>query len=419
VPRIVADLHIHSKFSRATSADMEAVSLNPWAKMKGVDLLGTGDFTHPGYLSYLKKHLVSNGRGLFRLKHDPQSVHFMLTAEVSNMYKDRGKGRRVHTLLFAPGFDEVDKINSMLSGWGKTASDGRPIFGLPVKELAGTVLGVSEACMVIPAHAWTPWFSVFGSESGYDSIEEAFGETAPFIRAIETGLSSDPSMNWRLSCLDPITLISNSDAHSPAKLGREANVFDCDFDYHEIVRILKTKDTVRFLETVEFFPEAGKYHFDGHRACRVRLSPEETQSRAGLCPVCGRPVTVGVMNRVARLADRPESFRPGGAVPFTKLVPLAEIAAGAMGRGVNTKGVAQQVRQLIEKGGNEFRILRDLSPNELSSFVPERIVEGILRVREGRVAIKPGYDGMYGEVSIFDNETDRRRIITTGRTRSH
>jgi uncharacterized protein (TIGR00375 family) len=369
--------------------------------MKGIDLLGTGDFTHPEYLSHLKKHLVSNGKGLFRLKNDPDSIHFMLTAEVSNMYSDMGKGRRIHTLLFAPGFDEVDRINTILSGWGKTASDGRPIFGIHVRHLAETVLGISEDCMVIPAHAWTPWFSIFGFESGYDSIHEAFGELAPFIRVIETGLSSDPAMNWRLSALDGITLISNSDAHSPAKLGREANVFDCDFDYREIVRILKTKDTDRFIETIEFFPEEGKYHYDGHRACHVRFSPEDTRRRGGICSACGKPVTVGVMNRIGQLADRLESFKPDRVIPFVRMVPLPEIAAEAMGLGVNTKAVGKQVARLVEQGGSEFRILRGLSVDELSSFVPERILEGILRVREGKIIISPGYDGVYGEVRIF------------------
>jgi uncharacterized protein (TIGR00375 family) len=407
--RIIADLHIHSRFSRATSSGMEAAALNPWAKMKGIDLLGTGDFTHPHHLSHLKEHLVSYGRGLFRLKGDPGSVHYMLTAEVSNMYSDQGKGRRIHTLLFAPDFETVDRINAVLSKWGKTASDGRPIFGIHVRHLAETVLGISEDCMVIPAHAWTPWFSIFGSESGYDSIEEAFGEMAPFIRVIETGLSSDPAMNWRLSALDGITLISNSDAHSPAKLGREANVFDCAFDYHEIVRILKTKDTGRFLETVEFFPEEGKYHYDGHRACSVRLSPSESKKTRGICPVCGKPLTIGVMNRVAQLADRPESFTPKRAVPFVRMVPLPEIIAEALGRGVNTKTVRTQAARLVERGGNEFRILRDLSAGELSPFVPEKILEGILRVREGEIFINPGYDGAYGEVRIFGEKPRKKK----------
>ncbi|HEX9934638.1 MAG TPA: endonuclease Q family protein, partial [bacterium] len=314
--RVVADLHIHSHYSRATSPDMEPAALNRWAKTKGIDILGTGDFTHPQHFSHLKQCLVSNGKGLFRLKDDPNSTHFLLTAEVSNMYPDKGKGRRIHTLLFAPGFDEVEKINGMLSGWGKMASDGRPIFGLPAKHLAETVLNVSDRCMVIPAHVWTPWFSLFGSESGYDSIEEAYGDMTPHIRAVETGLSSDPSMNWRLSALDSITLISNSDAHSPAKLGREANVLDCGFDYDEIVLILKTKNRDKFLETVEFFPEEGKYHYDGHRACNIRFSPSETQKHGGICPVCGKSVVVGVMSRVEQLADRPEGFKPDNAVPF-------------------------------------------------------------------------------------------------------
>jgi len=391
---------------------MEVETLNQWARIKGIDLLGTGDFTHPQYFSELKSRLIPNGKGLFTLKGEPESVHFMLTAEVSNMYSDKGKGRRIHTLLFAPGFEEAEKINAVLSGWGKVASDGRPIFGFPVKQLAETVLNVSDQCMVIPAHAWTPWFSIFGSESGYDSIEEAFGELTPHIHAVETGLSSDPSMNWRLSALDSMALISNSDAHSPGKLGREANVFDCGMDYHDIVRILKTKDRNRFLKTIEFFPEEGKYHYDGHRACNVHLSPNDTIRCHGICPVCNKPVTVGVMHRVEALADRPEGFEPPDAVPFVRMVPLLEIVAEAMGIGANTTGAARQYQKLVAEGGSEFGILLDRSMGELSAFVPERILEGIVRVREGRLRIRPGYDGLYGEVRIFAEGTGRKSVQT-------
>jgi len=404
MPRIIADLHTHSKYSRATSREMEVTTLNRWARMKGIDLLGTGDFTHPIYFNELREKLESNGRGLFRLKDDPLSVHFMLTAEVSNIFSVQGKTRRIHTVLFAPSFEVVEKINATLSGWGKIASDGRPTFGFPVKQLAKMILDISEECVIIPAHVWTPWFSLFGDRSGFDSIEEAFGELTSHIRVIETGLSSDPAMNWRLSALDEITLVSNSDAHSPSRLGREANLFDCEMDYGVITEILKTKDRARFLKTVEFFPEEGKYHFDGHRVCNVLFSPAETRDHNGICPQCGRPVTVGVMHRVEELADRPEGYRPDHGIPFVRMVPLQEIIAEAMHIGKETTGVLREYERLVEKGGSEFRILLDLSREELADFVPERILEGIVRVREGNLEITPGYDGVFGEVKIFGEE---------------
>lgn len=399
--RMIADLHIHSKYSRATSKQMEVSDLNRWARMKGIDLLGTGDFTHPAYFAELRAKLEPTGRGLFRLRDDPDSVHFMLTAEVSNIYGDRGKTRRIHTILFAPSFEVVEKISATLSGWGKLASDGRPTFGFPVKQLAKMVLDISDDCMIIPAHVWTPWFSVFGDKSGYDSLEEAFGELTPQIRVIETGLSSDPAMNWRLSALDNVTLISNSDAHSPSRLGREVNLFDCEMDYTVITQVLKTKDRSRFLKTVEFFPEEGKYHYDGHRVCDVLFSPEETKDHHGICPRCGKPLTVGVMHRVSALADRPEGYRPETYIPFVRMVPLQEIVAGALGLGKETTGVEREYERLVTKGGSEFRILLDLSREELATFVPERILEGIMRVREGNLTITPGYDGVFGEVKIF------------------
>jgi uncharacterized protein (TIGR00375 family) len=411
--RIIADFHIHSKYSRATSRNMDVQSLNQWALMKGIDLLGTGDFTHPTYFAELKDHLEPTGKGLFRLKNATRSVQFILTSEVSNIYSDKGKTRRIHTMIFAPSFEVVEKIIATLSGWGKIASDGRPIFGFSVKQLAKMIFNISDECMIIPAHAWTPWFSVFGAQSGYDSLEEAFGEMAPAIRVIETGLSSDPGMNWRLSALDEITLISNSDAHSLSKLGREANIFDCDADYHVITEILKIKDRTRFLKTIEFFPEEGKYHFDGHRNCNVLFSPQETRDHHGICPQCGKPLTVGVMNRIETLSDRPEGYQPDSAIPFVRLVPLQEIISEAMGIGVGTSGVDREYERIIDKGGSEFRVLMDLPQEELATFVSERILEGIIRVREGNLTIKPGYDGVFGEVKIFgEGEMEDRPQMT-------
>ncbi len=404
--RFLADFHLHSKYSRATSKEMEVECLARWAKKKGVALLGTGDFTHPTYRAELRSKLEPMGNGLFRLKKDDQGVRFILTAEVSNMYSQGGKGRRIHTLLFAPSFEVVEAIGLKLANLGKLSSDGRPIFGFSAKDLAKMILDISPDCMVIPAHAWTPWFSIFGANSGFDSIEECFEEMSPFIYAIETGLSSDPEMNWRLSGLDRITLISNSDAHSPNRLGREANGFDCNLDYREIMETLRTKDRKRFLFTVEFFPEEGKYHYDGHRDCAVIFSPVQTKAHQFLCPKCGKRLTVGVMSRVEELADRPPGFVPKNAIPSVHLIPLEEILAEALGFQVGTKAVEAEYERLVEKGGSEFQILLDAAPDELASYASPRVVQAIIRMRQGKVSILPGHDGVYGKISLFEEKEE-------------
>lgn len=405
--RIIADLHIHSKYSRATSRDMEVETLSAWAKKKGINLLGTGDITHPTYLFLLKSKLEPVGNGLYKLIKGDSALNFLLSGEVSNIFTQKGRGRRIHTLIFAPDFDVVDRINKGLSKLGNLSADGRPIFGFPVKDLVKLVLDSSPDCLLVPAHAWTPWFSIFGANSGFDSIEECFEEEASNIHAIETGLSSDPQMNWRLSALDKVSLISNSDAHSPNKMGREANVFAYPMSYMEIVDAIKTKDKKRFLFTVEFFPEEGKYHFDGHRNCNVLLSPQESRMNNHLCPVCGGRLTVGVMSRVEELADRPPGFVPADAVPARHLVPLGEIIAEALGLGVDTAAVEREYEKLISAGGSEFRILLDLPEEELTRFTPQKILEGIKRVRRGELKITPGYDGVYGKVKIFGDEAIR------------
>lgn len=384
---------------------MELAVLNQWARLKGIDLLGTGDFTHPIHFEKLKAQLKPTGKGLFQLKNESRSVVFMLTGEVNLIYSDKGKTRRIHVLLFAPSFEVVDQLIPLFSKWGKIASNGRPILRITLKQLVDMIFQISEACMVIPAHIWTPWYSLFGERSGYDSIEEALVEFGSSIHVMETGLSSDPSMNWRLSALDPITFISNSDAHSPAALGREANVFNCEMDYQVIVDILKTRDRKRFLKTIEYFPEEGKYHYDGHRKCHVCFSPAETRNHRTICPRCGKPLTIGVLNRINSMADRPEGYRPDHAVPFVKLVSLQKIIAESMGVGVQAKKVKQEYDRLIDHSGNEFRILIDMNEKEMAAFVPERILEGILRIREGRVKIEPGYDGYFGKVDIFGGES--------------
>jgi uncharacterized protein (TIGR00375 family) len=400
--KLIADFHVHSAFSRATSRDMHLRTMAQWANLKGLQVLGTGDFTHPAYFEEIKNDLEENGRGLLFLKGEKSpALHFILTSETSHIYTQAGKGRRVHMMIFAPHLRAAEKINLRLDRLGNIRSDGRPIFGFSAKDLVKLVLDLEPDCLLVPAHAWTPWFSVFGSHSGFDSLEECFEEETAHISAIETGLSSDPAMNWRWSDLDRICLISNSDAHSPAKIGREANLFDCDFSYQAMIQAIQDKDPQRFLATIEFFPEEGKYHFDGHRSCGICYSPAQTRGKNSLCPVCGKPLVVGVMHRVEELADRPEGFKPDGAIPAFHLVPLEEILAEAFETGVQSRRIRKEYLRLVEKGSSEFRILMDLSEEELKSFMEDRLVEGIMRVRRGSVQASPGYDGVYGRIKVF------------------
>jgi len=401
----IADFHIHSKYSRATSRDMDIKHLAEWAKLKGISLMGTGDFTHHLWLEELKHTLEDCGNGLFQ----HAGIYFMLTAEVSSIYSKGGRTYRIHNLIFSPSFKSVDKINERLSRIGNLASDGRPILGLDAAELARIVFDIDENCMIVPGHIWTPWFSVFGSMSGFDKIENCFEKQTDKIFALETGLSSDPAMNWRLSALDRFTLISNSDSHSPQKIGREANVFNCELDYKTIREVLKTKDKKRFLYTIEFFPEEGKYHFDGHRLCGIRMSPQETKEHNGICPKCGKPVTVGVVNRVEKLADRPLGFKPENAIPFKNLIPFAEIIAEARGVGKGSINVERDYRSYLAKFGTEFAILLEASKEQLLKSLPPKVVEGVLRVRAGKVNIKAGFDGEYGIISIFDDHDQQEK----------
>ncbi len=406
----LADFHIHSKYSRATSKDMEPLALNETAKLKGIQVVGTGDFTHPGYLKELEEKLEPAEEGLFVCKDDPEGTRFILTAEVSNIYTWRGKGRRIHTVLFAPNFEVVRDIQARLKAIGNISADGRPIFGFPAKELVRLVMEASPDCFVVPAHVWTPWFSLFGARSGFDSVEECFEELSCHIYALETGLSSDPQMNWRLSSLDKYTLVSNSDAHSPWKLGREVNVFTCDMDYHSIIEAIKEPQK-GFQGTIEFFPEEGKYHFDGHRACNICFSPAETKKHKGICPVCKRPLTVGVSHRVDDLADRPEGFVPESALPNIHLIPLEEMIAQAFGVKSITKRVHKEYLQLLDAAGTEFEILIWKEEDELRRLLPEGLSERIISMRKEKVEVCPGYDGVYGKITpLVNNEavmTDR------------
>ncbi|VVB66043.1 Uncharacterised protein [Candidatus Gugararchaeum adminiculabundum] len=369
--RIIADLHIHSKYSRACSPELDVPHLSESAKIKGIGLLGTGDFTHPEYFAELKKYLKESDGSPGLYEHKGQK--FLLQTEISSIYGHH----KVHTVIFAPSLEVVAQINDALGKRGNLKADGRPILGISALELAEIVLGISNECMVIPAHAWTPWFSVFGANSGFDSLKECFGELTSKIYAIETGLSSDPPMNWRISALDKVALISNSDAHSPAKLGREANVFELDekeFNYRGICEAIRKKDKKRFLCTYEFFPEEGKYHVDGHRNCGVRLSPEEAIKLNNVCPKCGKKVTMGVLHRVNALADRPDGFVPGDSIPFKHLVPLREIVAKSLDKGEFTKGVVEEYGKLVRAFGNEFAAL-NASFEEVRKVSGDRIAD--------------------------------------------
>lgn len=415
--RYIADLHIHSKYSRACSPRLVPETIAEWCRKKGVDIVSCADFTHPKWFAELKGKLKPAGNGLYKLAEEKQAerpVYFFISTEVSCIYSKGGKCRRLHIIIFAPSLEVAEKINVKLGTLGKLASDGRPILGLDAKKLAEIVFEIDERCMIIPAHAWTPWFAVFGSKSGFDSLEECFDELTPNIYAVETGLSSDPLMNWQLKKLDRVTLVSNSDAHSPENLGREANVFEIDEGakniYDEICQIIKEKDKKKFLYTIEFYPEEGMYHFDGHRACKIRMTPEETKKRKTICPVCGRPVTVGVLNRVSELADRPEGERPDNAIDYRSLVGLDDAIAEALGVfGRKTKAVEREYQNLISKGGSEFGVLLDLNYKELAKITSPEIVEAIKRNREGKVSIDPGYDGIYGTVRLF-NDKEKKQI---------
>src|SRR4030066_831143 len=415
--RFIADLHIHSKYSRATSPEMSPENIWKWAQIKGISLIGKSDFTQPGWFKELNEKLEPRASGLFMLKKEFQSddipdscradISFMLTAEISCIYSKNGKTRKIHSLIFVPDFTDAAKINLSLSKIGNLKADGRPILGLNAKELLKIVMDASPDAMFVPAHAWTPHFSVFGSESGFDSLEECFEDLTPHIHSIETGLSSDPPMNWRLSALDRIAFISNSDAHSPSKIGREANIFDTEISYKAMMNAIKTRDG--FEGTIEFFPEEGKYHYDGHRTCGISLSPKETVKHNYLCPVCGKRVTVGVMHRVEKLADRENGFRPSGAPPFYSLVPLPEIIAEAIKVGVHSKAVNNEYLHIIEKLGNEFKILMDIPLNDIERASSPIIREAIARMRSGNVHISPGFDGEYGKIKIFE-EVERKAI---------
>jgi len=462
--KFVADLHLHSKYSRAVSQDMVLAKMAQWARMKGIDVLATGDFTHPFWFEQLKNELEDAGNGLYKLRHSSLAVshsngekqmvdseiYFLLSCEISSIYSQGGKGRRIHNLFFFPTLASVEKFNGKLLSRGvNLRSDGRPIVGISSRELAKIALDVSDKALIIPAHAWTPWFSIFGSFSGFDSISECFGDMAPYIYGIETGLSSDPAMNWQVGDLDNRAILSFSDAHSLEKMGREATVFEADeVSYDSIYDAIRTSgnqvvslsgnnkpdnpstripDNLRskIAFTIEFYPEEGKYHFTGHRDCGVSQSPLETAKNGDRCSVCGRQLTVGVMHRVEELKIRKVNFETRNVngvrwvygeqnrrPPYVALVPLGEIIAEAFGTAVKTKGVIEQYKLLVSHFDSEFAILLKAQVDDLKRVAHPKVVEGISRVRSGDIKIEPGYDGKFGVVKIWkDQESAAAKAI--------
>jgi uncharacterized protein (TIGR00375 family) len=395
--QFIADLHIHSRFSRATSRDMDIPAIAAMAKTKGIKLVATGDFTHPEYFKSLKQNLKPTGTGLFT--HD--GTYLMLNVELNGIYSAGGKLRRIHNMVFVSSFETAEKLSAWLDGYGKLASDGRPTLGLSSKDLLAKLLDIDPRAFLVPAHIWTPWFSLYGSNSGFDSIEECFGDLSKEIFAVETGLSSDPPMNWRLSALDNRTLISNSDAHSPGRLGREANVFDCELSYDAIRDVLKTKDRKRFLYTIEFFPEEGKYHYDGHRACGVSFAPAQSLVNDNLCPGCGRQLTIGVLHRVEQLADRKPEEVPTDTIPFRHVVPLEEVIGEALGVGRDTVQVHKLYEALVQSLGSEFEVLLNAPIPDIARNSNERVGLGIERMRRGEVQATAGYDGVFGVIQVL------------------
>ena len=408
--KTIADLHIHSRFSMATSKEGTPENLDFWARKKGISLIGTGDFTHPVWREELKERLVSEGNGLYRLRDEyvkedsrkfpGEGTRFVVSGEISSIYKKNGKTRKVHNVILLPSLEAADAMAQRLEKIGNIHSDGRPILGLDSHDLLEMMMDVCPEGILIPAHIWTPHFSVLGAKSGFDSVEECFEELTPYVHALETGLSSDPAMNWRISKLDRYQLVSNSDAHSPSKLGREANLLDIDCSYEGLYQAIQTGQGLE--GTVEFFPEEGKYHFDGHRKCGVSLSPVEAERMGGICPVCGKKLTMGVDHRVEQLADREEGFVKEDGKKYESLVPLPEVISACMGYSTASKKVQGCFEQMIQTLGTEFDILRNVPSEDIKSCAGERIAEGIENVRTGKVKRIPGYDGEYGKIQLFD-----------------
>lgn len=409
---LIADLHIHSRYSRATSRDCTPEALELWARRKGIQVVGTGDFTHPAWREELREKLRPAEDGLYCLKREytlpdapdgaAHTPRFLVSGEISSIYKKDGKVRKVHNLILLPSLEDAEKLAHRLEEIGNLHSDGRPILGLDSRDLLEITMELCPQAIFIPAHIWTPHFSMFGAFSGFDTVEECFGDMTPYLHAVETGLSSDPPMNWRLSALDRFTLVSNSDAHSPQKLGREANLFDTALSYAEMARALEGPSSGGFAGTIEFFPEEGKYHLDGHRNCQICLQPSETRKADGRCPVCGKKLTIGVLHRVEALADREEGFHPVQARPFESVIPLPEVIAASIGFTPASAKVQARYEALLHSLGPEFYILREAPLEEIAHAAGPSVAEGIRRMRANEVRLSPGYDGEYGKIHLLD-----------------
>lgn len=409
----IADLHIHSRYAMATSRDCVPEQLEHWARKKGIALVGTGDFTHPAWRAELKEQLIPAEEGLYvRRGAGKAAPRFVVTGEISSIYKKNGRVRKVHNLILLPHLEAAEALSKRLEKIGNLHSDGRPILGLDCRDLLELTLETAPEAVLIPAHIWTPHFSLFGAFSGFDSVEECFGDLAGHIHALETGLSSDPPMNDRCSALDRFTLVSNSDAHSPAKLGREANLLDTGLSYPELAAAIQTG--AGFGGTLEFYPEEGKYHFDGHRNCGLCLSPAEAEELGGICPVCGKRLTTGVLHRVEQLADRPEGYVRPDAPYFQSLMPLPEVIAASEGGAAGGKRVAARYEAMLEQLGPEFSILREVPVEDIRRVAGPCVAEGIRRLRAGEVEWHPGYDGVYGGVELLrpeEREHYRKQIF--------
>ncbi len=407
---IVADLHIHSRYSAATSEDMRISTLAYYGKIKGLHLIGTGDALHPKWLQELEEELLPEGNGLYVSRRVADSPKFMVTVEVATVFEYKGKSRRIHHLILLPSLDEAKQLADLLKTQGNIAQDGRPTFNITAAELLDITTSLSKQIEVIPAHIWTPWWSLFGSVSGFNLVEECYQDKADEVHALETGLSSDPLMNWRLSRLDKYLLVSNSDSHSPLphRLGREANVFELtELSFSEVVNALRRSGRSRLKYTIETYPQYGKYHWTGHRMCNVSMSPQEALKVNCICPKCGKKMTLGVEQRVEELADRPLGYRPQNAPDFKYMLPLAEIISSVLGTSTFTKTVQSKYNTLIEAFGNEFNAAFNAPYSEISRLVGPEVASAIKAVRENRVRIKPGFDGVYGEISFPDLEGKR------------
>jgi uncharacterized protein (TIGR00375 family) len=413
--KFIADFHVHSKYSRATAKNSDLENLYVFSQLKGIDVIGTGDFTHPEWFSEIKNKLEPDGCGLYKLKDDIEkmcnrlvpgscrkTVRFMLVSEISNIYKKNGKTRKNHNLVFVPDIATAQAFNLKLEKMGNIQSDGRPIMGLDARNLLEVLLETSTQGFLVPAHIWTPWFSLLGSKSGFNSLQECFADLTEHVFAVETGLSSDPPMNWRVKSLDGLTLISNSDAHSPSKLGREANIFDTERSFLKIKTAMSSGDPARFLGTIEFYPQEGKYHLDGHRSCHYPSWPGETRQRKEICPVCGKPMTLGVLYRVEQLADRPKGKKPKKRHPYRSLVPLQEIVSELLNVGPNTKKVNAVYQHLLQTFGSELEILCDIPSDAFHCAGVPLLAEAIRRIRKKEITIQPGYDGKFGKIQLFE-----------------